>query len=135
MVQQDSWQRCPQGVVTKMADRLRGQHRRQALAKIGAGCASGALLLMGYVAATEMMSGGGVEEITCNKAASLFTLYHDGRLEPAARERVESHLQRCPNCREQYRQMYPNEADHVKSPSCGTVAALNPPWGPAASGC
>lgn len=119
-----SWKDCPRGVVTEMADRLRGRRRRQTLAKISASFGLIAILVITCVVSTGWISGNRVEMISCEEAIGLFAQYHAGKLQPVDQQRVDNHLRDCPQCKERYRQLHPREAHNF---SALTLALVLPP--------
>jgi len=114
MAERESWEECPSGVLTGMAEELRRrQSRRHLLPAVG-----GLLLLVaiGGILATRFHSPSGAPELTCSEVIPLLAQYHDDMLSATMMQRVEQHLSDCPNCKDRYSKAFPADArrEHPK---------------------
>ena len=80
--------------------------------KVGSGGALG-LVLIGFLVTASVLSDRSLEEMTCDRAVSLFADYRDGQLGTRTHAQLEAHLGHCPRCRDRFRRQYLNDAHRL----------------------
>ena len=104
----DGWEACPPGTLTRTVRTLQTQGRDRRRARV-VGLTGGlaVLALVSVMIVQQMGVGGGtvptMGKITCATVQSLLPAYVVGKLEAAVMGRIESHLDACPHCRDQYK--------------------------------
>jgi len=114
---QDDWQACPPGEITRLVNRLNSRERRARFGQLATTglvsmllFAAGAILFGGFVAYEEPTYGG----IACTDCLAHAAAYHDhlvGSETVADVEligKIKTHLEMCSCCRAKFHQAYPD---------------------------
>lgn len=103
----DRWESCPSDAFVRTVRRIQARHRAWRRVKLLGRAGTAVVLLL---AATLIVQQFGPEpaavpqvgKMTCAAARSLLPAYLAGKLEAAVAGQLESHLKRCPHCRDRY---------------------------------
>ena len=108
MVSEHDWEECPRGLLAQLVERHHVQQgRERARRTLGAVAVAACLVLVVGVVAQVRSNSGSINQITCGRATELFVQYNSGTLSATSHAEVEHHLEECPNCREKYRESFP----------------------------
>ena len=105
--EQDRWESCPPGTLARTVQGIRARQRDRRRAKfVGL---TGSVVVLLFAAAIISQQYGqappktpNMGEITCATLQSLLPAYLAEKLDAAETSQVETHLERCPHCRERY---------------------------------
>ncbi len=104
----DRWESCPPGTLTRTVHEIRRRHLGRRRVKI-AGLTSSFVVLLFVVVIIAQQFGRTplntipiMGPISCATLRSLLPAYIAQELKPGVMGQVETHLDKCPHCREQY---------------------------------
>jgi len=105
---QDRWERCPPGALTQAVRGVQARQRDRRRARLVAVAGSAVVVLFAAAMIAQQFDSSSTNlptmtKITCAKVKSLWPDYVAGKLEAAVTDQVDSHLDRCPHCRERFK--------------------------------
>ena len=118
--QHQEWEKCPDGVLSRLPEAIDDRERRRFLTFIGCGSASLIMvsLIGGTVAQTMMQEKG---PYSCRKTRELVELYVASRLNQQQRSLVLAHLSVCSHCASFYAAFESKQKNGCQTapPPCG----------------
>ena len=107
---QQDWDACPAGELTKMVQARSAQRRRKTVDRLAV-VAAGALVCLAIGGFTlglftpEPDAGGRHGDLACSEVLPLLPGYIEGEIDDDQQRRVAAHLEHCPGCKSRYEQM------------------------------
>jgi hypothetical protein len=107
--EQDRWESCPQGTLSRTVHEIRARQLYRRRVKIAGLTSSFAALLITVAVISQQLGPTPVAPtimgpISCATLRSLLPAYIAQELDTAVTGQVKTHLDRCPHCRDHYKQ-------------------------------
>ena len=106
--EQQNWEPCPAGELTKMVEAQRARARRKVVDRVAVAAAGvmACIAIGGYTLGLFTPEApSGVKALTCSEVLPQLSTYADGGLSESARGDIAAHLQKCPSCRTRYEEL------------------------------
>ena len=122
MKNQEEWEACPPGEISRMVSQERATHRSHWMKSLAiVGC----LVITSCAAIVYLQSAGTGPPggIACDAVQKLFVSYQEHTLSARTERQVKAHLEGCPHCRKKYEEMSSQVSDHEFSALSATALA------------